>query len=365
MFGERLKLARKRSGLSLRALSHAIDGQVSAQALGKYERGEMMPSSDVLIALSRALGVTAEFLLSEQVERLEAVEFRKKSATSAKERYRVEAEVIEQLERYLSVEKILELPSHDWQAPFDPVRLAAVEEAEDLAERLRKVWDLGDDPIPNMTELLEENGLKVLVLDLPVNVSGLTCLVGRGGNHPPLPVIVVNGNHTLERRRLTLAHELGHRLIDDGSPADHEKAVTRFSGAFLMPRGHLVRMIGDHRRGLGHDELMTLKRLYRVSAAALLVRLRDIGVIDQATLTYAFQSIARDWRKNEPSPLEPRTSSAGERQELPRRFERLCYRALAERLIGSAKAVELLQRPLADIERAMKGPAKPHARHRQ
>ena len=47
MFGDRLKLARKKSGYSLRGLSDALDGHVTAQALGKYERGEMMPSSDV------------------------------------------------------------------------------------------------------------------------------------------------------------------------------------------------------------------------------------------------------------------------------------------------------------------------------
>ena len=62
MFGERLKLARKRSGLSLRALSSRINGIVSAQAIGKYERGEMMPSSNVAIALAEALGVSLSYL---------------------------------------------------------------------------------------------------------------------------------------------------------------------------------------------------------------------------------------------------------------------------------------------------------------
>ena len=44
MFSERLKLARKREGLSLRDLASRIDGVVSAQAIGKYERGEMIPT---------------------------------------------------------------------------------------------------------------------------------------------------------------------------------------------------------------------------------------------------------------------------------------------------------------------------------
>ena len=107
MFGDRLKLARKKSGYSLRGLSDALDGHVTAQALGKYERGEMMPSSDVLIRLTKILGVSLEYLLSEEVEELEAVEFRKLSGTSAGERARVSAEVIDCLQRYLTIEEIL------------------------------------------------------------------------------------------------------------------------------------------------------------------------------------------------------------------------------------------------------------------
>ena len=83
MFGERLKLARKIAGYSLRSLSAVLDGQVSAQAIGKYERGEMMPSSGVLDRLASTLGVSLEYLLNEQVEELEGVEFRKVSGTSA------------------------------------------------------------------------------------------------------------------------------------------------------------------------------------------------------------------------------------------------------------------------------------------
>ena len=80
MFSERLKLARKRSGLSLRALSSRIGGRVSAQAIGKYERGEMMPSSTVAIALAEALDVTMSYLLSPSSVSLESVEFRKEAS---------------------------------------------------------------------------------------------------------------------------------------------------------------------------------------------------------------------------------------------------------------------------------------------
>ena len=40
MFSKRLKLARKRHGLSLRNLSSRLAALVSAQAIGKYKRGK-------------------------------------------------------------------------------------------------------------------------------------------------------------------------------------------------------------------------------------------------------------------------------------------------------------------------------------
>ena len=49
--------------------------------------------------------------------------------------------------------------------------------------------------------------------------------------------------------------------------------------------------------------------MYRVSAAALIVRLQQVGIIDQSTLAYAFQTFARAWRKAEPVPLEPNPAS--------------------------------------------------------
>ena len=364
MFGDRLKLARKKSGYSLRDLAGVLKGEITAQAIGKYERGEMMPSSGVLSRLAKVLSVSLEYLLSEEVEELEAVEFRKLSSTSAGDRAQVEARVIDCLQRYLAIEEILELDSGAWRAPrFGERLLGREDEGEALAQDLRKEWQLGTDPIPNMTALLEDHGIKVLVVPLPDRVSGLTCLVRRSKHKTRVPVIVVNRDITLERRRLTLAHELAHRLIDGSSRVDHEKGSNVFAGALLVPRNHLVREIGERRKALGYRELIQLKRMYRVSAAAFLVRLKQVGIIDQSTLAYAFQTYARGWRSNEPEPLEGLKDSG--KCELPRRFERLCYRALAEGLISLGKATELLQQPLAKIEQGLKGPAEADADHRQ
>ena len=165
--------------------------------------------------------------------------------------------------------------------------------------------------------------------------------------------IVVNEDMTLERRRFTLAHELGQRLIDAESPVDHEKAANVFAGAFLVPKNHLVREVGRRRNALAFREFVCLKRRYRVSAATLLLRLREVDIINQSTLAYAFQTYAKGWRSSEPYPLE----SGKDRYEFPCRFEPLCYRALAEKLISPSKACELLQLPLDEITQAIKGPS--------
>ena len=282
--------------------------------------------------------------------RLGSIEFRKKSATSAPERAIVEAAVLEHVERYLMIEEILELDSASWKAPFAPQRVTTVAAAEDVAKKARETWKLGSDPIPNVTELLEEHGIKVMQLVLPESVSGLTCLVERP-SEAAVPVIVVNKhpNYNLERRRFTLLHELGHRLmrVED---ADEEKAAHRFASAFLMPAEHLTEQVGKHRQGFGFAELVATKHIYGVAATAMLIRFRDLGIISQEQYTAMFQTTARHWRKNEPQPLNPALPI-----EVPQRFRRLCYRALAEKMISLPKAADLLQEQVAHIAQEMSG----------
>ena len=126
-----------------------------------------------------------------------------------------------------------------------------------------------------------------------------------------------------------------------------------------MPREHLLKEVGKHRNALGYNEIVDLKRLYRVSGMALLMRLRQLDVISESTLVYAFQTIARGWRTQEPEELE-KPEKRGHR-ERARRFERLSYRALAEGLISLSKAAELLRLPVAEVEAGLKGPQTAHA----
>ena len=114
---------------------------------------------------------------------------------------------------------------------------------------------------------------------------------------------------------------------------------------------------------MAYAEIKSAKHFYGVSAAALIVRLRDLNIIRDGYLSYLFQTMARDWRSNEPDPLAEQGEMA--RAEEPKRFENLVYRALAEQLIALPKASLLLQKPAHDVQIAMRGAAQADANSRQ
>lgn len=339
MIGARLKLARAAAGLSLRQLESELNAMVTAQAIGKYERDEMMPSSTVLIALAKALGVTEDYLLNPADVELVAVEFRKRKLTSARESAEVRARILSEVERYLEIEEILAIDGRS--SSHVPTKgVHAVDDAEQAAAWLRSQWKLGEDPIPNLCEFLEEKGVKVCALPLPESVSGVQANVTSATNDV-IQVIVVNASHPGERQRFTLAHELGHLCLEPMSDLDIEEACNRFAGALLMPRVLLEREVGKRRSVIWLRELFELKRIFGVSAQAVAYRCRDVGIMGSQAITDVFKIFSqKGWRKVEPAPLEP---------ERPARFERLCLRALAEGLISESKAAELLRKTTREI----------------
>jgi Zn-dependent peptidase ImmA (M78 family) len=348
MLGQRLKIARTAAGLSLRDLSDKTGNQVSAQMIGRYEHDDGLPGSTVLIALADALGVSENYLLDPSDLRLESIEFRKKRLTSRKEEASVEAAVLDAVERYLTIEDIVGASSAVWTPPAGvPFRTRSYDEAENAAGRLRNQWNLGLDAIPNFAEFLEEQGIKVIALPLPGSVSGLMARIRRHDGRI-VPVIVVNETHTGERQRLTLAHELGHLVLDVAPNLDDEQASFRFGGAFLMPAELILAEVGRNRHALAVGELLELKRVFGVSAQAIAYRCKDLGIIGPGVYRTLFQTFARlGWRS--PPYEEPHPFPA----EKPHRFRRLCFRAAAEGLASDVKVAELLRVSLRELDREM------------
>ena len=357
MFGQRLRLARKKAGLSMRELAALVSPKVTAQAISKYESGQMMPSSAVLVGVGKALDVSLDFLMGSQVEALSGIEFRKHSSTSAKDRAQAEAIVIEKLEDYLAIEDILELaPPSDPFGQLVTDNVESFEEVDDIANELRKKWKLGIDPIPSMAALLEGKGIKVVEVDLPKRFDGLSCNVQRSEGKADIEVVVVSSRTNIERKRFNLAHELAHRVVRETGNSDIrlEKAMNRFAGAFLVPSEHLADEVGTNRSGITQYEIMRLKRRYGVSAAAMLMRLGQAGILPQAAIDYAFRTFARSWRTEEPEPIQKNEGFGS--LEKPQRFRRLVWRALGEQLISPVRAAQLLRLPLSFVEQEIRGP---------
>ena len=357
MFGRRLRLARKRSGLSMRSLAERMDPKITAQSISKYEAGKMMPSSAVLVGLARALDVSLDFLMSAQVETLDGLVFRKHASTPARDRARAEAVLIDNLERYLTIEEVLGIPSTS--DSFEDRRydgVATEDQIDDKADELRKAWDLGMDPVPSLCALLEEKGIKVVEADLPERINGLACRVMRGGR-PVADAVAVSKRTNVERKRFTLAHELAHRIIrSTANPAIKlEAAMNRFAGAFLVPGRHLREQAGASRHRVTSYEIIDLKHTYGVSAAAMLVRLGQVGVLRPVAVERAFRTFARSWRKRDPAPIRPDQGFAA--FEKPQRFKRLVWRAVGEELISPVRAAALLNESLDAVEQQISGPA--------
>jgi Zn-dependent peptidase ImmA (M78 family) len=344
MIGERLKLARTASGLSLRDLADKIDNLVSAQAIGKYERNEMSPGSEALIAMAEALSVSEEYLLSAGEIELVAVDFRR-SMTSSRAEAILHAKLLHEMEKYLEIEDRLVDPVREWVIPKGfPCTIQDLAYVEVAASDLRTQWGIGSDLIPDLSEFFEERGLKVFALDLEDDMSGVMCRVRRKSG-ADIPVIVINSGHDGERQRFTLVHELAHLLLEVAHDIDEERACDRFAGAFLMPKTVVTEKLGRKRTELSLGELFALKMLFGASIQAIVYRCKDLGIIDQPAYRAIYKIIIdRGWRKKEPHALDP---------EVPTRFRRLCYRALTEGLLKRPKAAELLGISIRELEHVM------------
>lgn len=332
--GERLKMARQMAGMSQRDLAKAAG--VSAMAISKYERDLMTPGSDVLLRLGRALDVRAGFFLRPVTTSLTAPSFRRRASLGPRAQQAILARTQAWLERYLDVESLVaDAPAY--VPPAGDTRAATLDEVERVAEDVRRTWDLGLDPIDSLVEVLERHGIKVGLIDAVEGIDHFDALTLWADAQTP--VMVVKAGMPGDRQRLSLAHELGHLILDPAPELDEEKAAFRFAGAFLVPRSMALYELGERRSELDMLELHILKHRYGVSMQAWIYRAHDLGIISDAAATALWKQFsARGWREEEPGDPIP--------QEVPERLERLVLRALAEDVITESRAAELLGRPL-------------------
>lgn len=330
MIGDRIKSARVKSGLSLDALATKASNIVTKQAISQYEKNQKTPSSTVLIALANALNVGVEYFFRTVNVNIESVDFRKHSSFGAKKQESLKERVKEYLERYIQVESLLDLPS-DFKNPFEDVFVNSYEELEDLADRLREVWELGFDQIDNVVDMLELQNIKVMPVSDEKRFNGLSGYANKDLLHP---FVVLNDSKELspDRKRFTAVHELAHLLFKDRHALDDEKVSDRFAGAFLFPQRSVKKEFGDKRSSISIEELKQIKNKYKISIASIVMRLFQLDMIGKSRADQ-FWIKNRQFKFDEIYPLE--------HNEEPQRFDCLLAWVYSEKLISLSKLAEL------------------------
>ena len=333
MIGERLLRARAAAGLSMEALGNLVG--VSANMIKKYEHNQSMPASGNLIKLSKALGVRSAYFFRPVKVELSGVEYRKRSSTPAGILKRIEADVLDQAERWQELANIWPVfPVANFSIPSQlPGTVATMDEIDTFADQVRAVWELGSTPVHDLIDVLESQGILVIIteVDEMAKFDGLQATVSNQ------PVIVVSANWPGDRQRFTLAHELGHLLLHGRLPPelDEEKCCNRFASSFLLPASAIRRQLGTRRNRIENQELFLLKHEFGLSMQACLYRANNLEIInDQIRQSMFIQFSKNGWRKKEPGAEYPK--------EETRLFQQLIYRALGEGIISESKAAELL-----------------------
>lgn len=332
MLGNRIQRARKALGLSLRDLGEQI--ALSHAAIKKYEDNVVTPSSDVLIKLAKALHVKVEYFFRPERFTLQNIHYRRHADLPERHLTEITAKILDQVERRFELENLFPTPPVQ---PFSIKNLLTtvnhIDEIEELANCVRKQWKLGFDPIPDLIDIFEERGIKVFEIDNEQypKIDGLFATVNE------MPIIVIGDHCPGDRQRFTLAHELGHLLLDNrlGNGLDIENCCNRFAGAFLLPKISLMNILGEHRNSLEPRELSLLKKEFGISMASILHRAQDTGIISANTYRQLRSEFnERGWTKREPGEQYPK--------EIAHIFEQMIFHALAEQYIGESKAAELM-----------------------
>lgn len=337
MFGRRLQQLRLARNLSLEALATEMGGIVTKQALSKYEHDKAKPSPVVLSKIAAVLGVKASYLFTEPSARVEFLAYRKSANLLEKERKVLKSRIEETLENRV---RVLELLGYTNEAniPVRKMPVQKIEDAEDAAEKIRKLWNLGTGPICNVTETMEENAISVIDIDANEDFDGISARVYDAENKIRTVAVVTRNEIAGERQRLNLSHELGHLVLDIHEGVDEERAAFRFGAALLAPANKIFESVGSKRAFIQLQELFFLKKQFGMSIQALVHRLYDLNIITESEYGNWFAKINKyGWKKKEPEEMPFEESNWLKRNVL---------RLISEGRIGQLEAETILEEKL-------------------
>jgi Zn-dependent peptidase ImmA (M78 family) len=158
---------------------------------------------------------------------------------------------------------------------------------------VRMQWKMPVGPVRTLIQWLEAAGCLVIEEDFgSARVDGLSQWVG------PHPVVLLNSRLPTDRKRLTLAHELGHLCLHTENVSEElEEQANAFAAEFLMPAA----VIRPQLYNVTIGRLLDLKREWAVSIQTLIERAHDLKLLAGPQRTNLYKSLStKGWRTREP-----------------------------------------------------------------
>ncbi len=329
--GKNLKRIRLLKKLSLKEAGLLLN--MSAPAISKYEKGEIHPNSQKLIEFANAYNVKVlDLLKSYNVPEMRFNAFRKRQRLQGENLELLKEIIQHKVADYLEVIELNQIKSSN--SKIKKYTCNNETDAELAAEEFRKNYKLSiNQPIPDLINILENIGIVIIEIDNPderfSDFDGLSEVVNN------IPLIVLLSDIDGERQRFTIAHELGHLVLNiKDENLNEEKMCNKFASSLLMPKEAVMNEFGISRNNISFYELRAFKSEYKVSMAATVYRLKELHIISE----YLFKKInisfsSKGYKRHEPYPIVPEKSY---------QFKRLVHKLEVDNIISLNRACELL-----------------------
>ncbi len=298
-WGERLQLVREFRALTQKEMGELVG--VPHSVISDYEKGKRFPSGDTLFTFADRTGFLPGFFLRRLDDPFMEAEcsFRHRRSTSERLKAQVRAHATLLGIVVSALKKLLRFPAFD--VPSIPATTAL--EIEAAAEGARRHWGLDlNAPILQVGRAIERAG--VVIIPQTVDTTKIDAFSRYGATS----LIFLNrGAGTKPSRwNFDLAHEYAHLVMHRDMPTgsvETERAADAFASAFLLPQNAFSREFRTRQFSWAH--VFDLKRRWHVSAAAIIRRARDLGLLDENSYRHAFQYMSfKKWR-TQGEPYEP------------------------------------------------------------
>lgn len=284
--GETLRLVRERRGWQVKQVAELLGR--SPAYVSKAERGGTSVSGSMLDNYATVLEVPPAMLCQAIPEQPpEGIHFRSQSVPQHR-RHKVIADanfvawVLNQLMERAHVE-----PDFPLTLPSMDADLMDGGPAE-AAQLLRRQWRIHG-PVRDIAGLLEQAG--VFILSMSSQVTGIDAVTVRTSG-PVTAVILLNDDVPEDRKRHSLAHELGHLVLDAATMSrsirDDEDRADIFAGEFLAPYEEM-RPIVSNIAPAQLDQLTELRARWGVSLSSLIRRAYLAQDLSESQYRYWFR----------------------------------------------------------------------------